>query len=202
MQNVATETPTNAGLRNRPMSSMGRACLSSTTTKIASRTAPPTSEPTMSALVQPLALPRSTPKTVRKSAAEKVRSPQTSARTACSSRDSPIFVSATNIANAPTGTLTKNTQRQPSVSVRRPPTSGPDATAAPTVAPQIAIAPPMSGPRYSCPIRARAVANRAAPPMPCSARATSSTAMFQASPQSSDAVLKTSTPIMKTSRRP
>jgi len=40
-----------------------------------------------------------------------------------------------------------------------------------------------------------------APPIPA-ARAMSSTAMFQARPQSSDTVLNTSTPSMKTSRRP
>ena len=83
-----------------------------------------------------------------------------------------------------------------------PPTSGPDATAAPIVAPQIAIAPPISGPRYSAPISASAVAKSAAPPTPCTARATSSTAMFQARPQSSDESVKTTTPTMNRSRRP
>ena len=86
--------------------------------------------------------------------------------------------------------------------MRIPPTSGPDATAAPIVAPQIATAPPISGPRYSAPISASAVAKRAAPPIPCTARAMSSTVMLQARPQSSDESVKTTTPTMKRSRRP
>ena len=118
------------------------------------------------------------------------------------SRDSRIRVRATNSAKAPTGTLTKKTQRQLSASVRIPPISGPDATATPIVAPQTAIAPPMSGPPYSAPISASAVAKSAAPPTPCTARAMSSTAMFQARPQSSDERVKTTTPTPKSSRRP
>ena len=84
-------------------------------------------------------------------------------RVACGSRDSRIRVRATKSANAPTGTLTKKTQRQSSASVMIPPTSGPEATATPIVAPQTAIAPPMSGPPYSAPISASAVAKSAAP---------------------------------------
>src|SRR5580765_7056470 len=139
MQKVATETPTKPGWRKRSRSSIGRACRCSTATKTASRTAPPISEPRISGLLQPAALPRSTPKTIRKSEDEKVSRPQTSVVVACGSRDSRIRVRATNSANAPTGTLTKKTQRQSSASVRIPPTSGPDATATPIVAPQTAI---------------------------------------------------------------
>ena len=146
MQKVAIETPTKAGWRKRSRSSIGRVCMCSTATKTASSTPPPISEPRIRALLQPSALPRSTPKTIRNSEAEKVSRPQTSVRVACGSRDSPIRVNATNSAKAPTGMLTKKTQRQSSASVMIPPTSGPDATAAPIVAPQIAIAPPMSGP--------------------------------------------------------
>jgi len=80
--------------------------------------------------------------------------------------------------------------------------SGPEATAAPTVAPQTASAPKRSAPRYSWPIRASAVAKSAAPPIPCSARATSSVAMFHARPQSSEDSVKSRTPAMKTRRRP
>ena len=46
----------------------------------------------------------------------------------------------------PIGTLTKKIHRQPRVSVSAPPTSGPMATAAPTVAPHAAIARPRSAP--------------------------------------------------------
>ena len=83
-----------------------------------------------------------------------------------------------------------------------PPTSGPEATATPIVAPQAAIAPPRSAPLYSAPISASAVANSAAPPTPCSPRAMSSTAMFQATPQRSDESVKATTPTMNISLRP
>ena len=202
MQNVTMETPRNAGRPKRSVSSIGRSCIRSTTTKATRRAPPPIRLPRIRALLQPLEFPRSSPKTIRKSAADRVSSPQMSARTARSSRDSFIRLSATQRANAPTGTFTKKTQRQPRVSVRIPPTSGPEATAAPIVARQSAIAPPRSGPRYSWPISASAVAKRAAPPTPWIARATSRATMFQARPQSSDAPVKTTTPTMKRSLRP
>ena len=68
--------------------------------------------------------------------------------------------------------------------------SGPEATAAPTVAPHTASAPKSSCPRYSWPMIASAVAKSAAPPIPCSPRATSSVAMFQARPHRSDEKVK------------
>ena len=80
-------------------------------------------------------------------------------------------VLARTIVMIPTGALKKKIQRQPSVSVSAPPTSAPSATAIPTVAPQAAIALPRSGPWNSWPISASPVANIAAPPRPCSARA-------------------------------
>ena len=79
------------------------------------------------------------------SAAENESRPATSVRVAPGSRDSRTFRIATANANTPTGTLTKKTQRQLSESVRMPPSSGPDATARPIVAPQIAIALPRAG---------------------------------------------------------
>ena len=98
--------------------------------------------------------------------------------------------------------LTKKIQRQLRESVMMPPNSGPAATAKPTVDPQIAIACRRAGPSYSAPIKASAVANRAAPPMPCSARAMSSVATFQAIPHRNDATVKTTMPPANTSLRP
>ncbi len=82
--------------------------------------------------------------------------------------------------------LTKKIQRQLSESVMIPPSSGPAATAKPTVEPQTAIAVIRAGPWYSAPISASAVAKRAAPPTPCRARAMSSVATFQAMPHRKD----------------
>ena len=69
----------------------------------------------------------------------------------------------------PIGTLMKKIASQPMCSVSTPPTSGPIATAAPIVAPQIPNAVPRSGPWKACAMSASDVANIAAPPMPCSA---------------------------------
>ena len=83
-----------------------------------------------------------------------------------------------------------------------PPSSGPAATAKPTVAPQIAIAFIRAGPSYSAPIKASAVAKSAAPPIPWIARAMSSAATFQAIPHNNDATLKSTIPAANTSLLP
>ena len=159
-------------------------------------------EPRICPLVQPALLPRSSPKTIRKSDAASVARPGTSVWRAFGSCDSRTLVTAIQAEATPIGTFTKKIQRQPRESVRIPPSNGPAATASPMVEPQIAIALPRARPLYSAPIRASAVANKAAPPIPCSARATSSDAMFQAMPQRNEAMLKTMMPPVKTSRRP
>ena len=83
-----------------------------------------------------------------------------------------------------------------------PPSSGPAATANPIVEPQAAIALPRSGPSYSAPINASAVANSAAPPTPCRARAASSVATFGATPHRNEATVKIETPTANRRRRP
>ena len=102
----------------------------------------------------------------------------------------------------PIGRLTKKIQRQLSASVSAPPSTGPTATATPTVEPQNAIAVPRACPEKSCAIRARAVVNIAAPPTPWNARARSSWSPLCASPQRSDASVKTATPATKMRLRP
>jgi hypothetical protein len=69
------------------------------------------------------------------SALEKLTSPSQSIRVAFGSRDSRICAKVRAIAPMPTGTFTKNTQRQPRPLVIAPPTSGPTATEMPIVAP-------------------------------------------------------------------
>jgi hypothetical protein len=86
--------------------------------------------------------------------------------------------------------------------VSAPPTSGPIATAPPTVAPQIPNAVARSGPLNSCAIRASVVANIAAPPTPWTARATLRLVGELASPQASEATVKMAKPAAKTRRRP
>jgi hypothetical protein len=83
-----------------------------------------------------------------------------------------------------------------------PPTSGPIATAPPTVAPQTPKAVARSLPWNSWPISASEVANMAAPPMPCRPRARLSRVGSPAIPQRNEAKVKMPKPIVKTRRRP
>ena len=83
-----------------------------------------------------------------------------------------------------------------------PPASGPIATAAPIVAPQIPNAVPRSLPWNSCEISASAVANIIAPPIPCTPRAMIRKSASLASPQASEAAVKRTMPSMKIRLRP
>ena len=87
----------------------------------------------------------------------------------------------------PIGMLTKKIQRQPTYVVSAPPTSGPIATAIPTVAPQIPKAVPRSRPWNSCEMIASETANIPAPPIPCAPRARISQSGDCAAPQSAEA---------------
>ena len=86
--------------------------------------------------------------------------------------------------------------------MRTPPTSGPIATAPPTVAPQIPIALARSRPSNSWAISASAVANIAAAPAPWRPRATLSSVGSPESPQASEATMNSAKPKLKTRRRP
>ena len=86
-----------------------------------------------------------------------------------SSRDSCRYAHAPATHAAPIGRLTKKIQRQPAHSVSAPPTSGPIATAAPIVAPQIPKAVPRSRPWNSWVRMASETENMIAPPTPWSA---------------------------------
>ena len=83
-----------------------------------------------------------------------------------------------------------------------PPTSGPMATAPPTVAPQMPIALARSRPSNSWAIRASAVANIAAAPAPCRPRAKLSIVGVVERPQMNEATMKRPKPMLKTRRRP
>ncbi len=76
------------------------------------------------------------------------------------------------------------------------------ATAPPTVAPQTAMAADRAEPWKSWPMRAREVANMAAPPMPWTDRAAMSTAGLRASPHANEARVNTARPNMKMRLRP
>ena len=98
--------------------------------------------------------------------------------------------------------LTKKIQRQPTYVVNAPPTSGPIATAIPTVAPQIPNAVPRSRPWNSWEMSASEPANIAAPPIPCAPRATISQVGDCAAPHRAEARVKSAIPERKTRLRP
>ena len=102
----------------------------------------------------------------------------------------------------PIGRLTKKIQRQPSQVVSAPPTSGPIATAAPIVEPQIPKAVPRSLPWNSCERIASETANMIAPPMPWRPRARLRKRGEVAAPQRAEARVKRATPERKTRFRP
>ena len=98
--------------------------------------------------------------------------------------------------------LTKKIQRQPTYVVSAPPTSGPIATASPTVAPQIPNAVPRSRPWNSCEMIASETANIPAPPIPWAPRARISQSGDWAAPQSAEASVKSAIATRKTRLRP
>ena len=83
-----------------------------------------------------------------------------------------------------------------------PPTSGPIATAIPTVAPQIPKAVPRSRPWNSCEMIASETANMPAPPIPCAPRATISHSGEVAAPQKAEATVNSAIATRKTRLRP
>ena len=100
--------------------------------------------------------------------------PSTSGRTPPGSRVSRSRRRAGTSAASPIGTLTKNTQRQPSWSTSTPPSDGPSAAATAPVALQIATAVARRSGGNSGSSRAREVGTRIAPPAACSTRAATS----------------------------
>ena len=162
-----------------------------------------TKRPTTRPLDQPQSLPRKQPEHERKQAARQ--------------RDEAEHVEAARLlvarlvqhaqrrrrrTRSPIGRLTKKIQRQPTYVVSAPPTSGPIATAAPTVAPQMPKAVPRSRPWNSCEMIASETANIAAPPIPCTPRARISQSGDCAAPQRAEASVKSAIPPRKTRLRP
>ena len=200
--NATICAPANAGTRKRRTSNIGRSCRNSTRPKTTSATTDPTSSPTTRPLDQPQSLPRKRPRTNAKSPTDKVICPGMSSPPCPSSRDSRSIRAPKNRQAAPIGKLTKKIHRQPAHSVSAPPTSGPIATAAPMVAPQIPKAVPRSRPWNSWVKRASETANMIAPPIPCAPRARFRNRGSVAAPHRAEAAVNNTTPMRKTRLRP
>ena len=131
-----------------------------------------------------------------------VTSPIGSSSLCSGSLDSRSCFTESATATTPIGMLTRKIHRHESHEVRTPPASGPIATAAPIVAPQIPNAVPRSLPWNSCERSASAVANMIAPPIPCTPRAMIRKSESLASPQAAEATVKRTIPITKSRFRP
>ena len=128
--------------------------------------------------------------------------PSQSGRPALGSRDSSTLVIATARATRQIGMLTKKIQRHDNPLVSTPPSTGPIATATPVVAPNAPNAVPRSLPWNAEASSASAVANIAAPPIPCPARAMHKKTRLGARPHRAEPIVNSTVPIANTSRRP
>ena len=97
---------------------------------------------------------------------------------------------------------TANTARQPMVSTRMPPISGPAANDSPITAPQMPIAHRRSAPWNSSARMAREQGNTIAAPTPWSSRAAISEVGSGAAVHRADAALNSVSPIRNSLRRP
>src|SRR6202453_6706 len=192
----------NAGQRNSDRSSIGRLWRSSTITNATSSATAAASSATISVEPQPFSLPCTSAYTSTNSEPENVTSPAQSTPVASGSRESSTFVSVTNTATAPIGTVTKKIHFQPMPEVMMPPSTGPTATAAPVTAPNTPNAVPRSLPWKACAISASEVANIIAPPVPWTARARFSISGEVDRPHTAEAPENTTRPARNTRLRP
>ena len=119
----------------RPSSSRSRAC--DATKSAEQRRRRRRAAPTISALVQPWLLPSISARIRQSRPPVSVTSPSGSSRPCSGSLDSCSSAARAATAPMPIGMLTKKIQRHESHEVSIPPASGPTATAAPIVAPQM-----------------------------------------------------------------
>ena len=180
--------------RKSVRSSIGARWRRSRTTNEPRETAAIAKAPTIRAEPQPYVFASIRPYVRANRPTAEVASPGRSSRSWVGSRDSSIRRKLATIPTIPTGTLTKKIQCQLAWSVRRPPTSGPMASARAETPAQMPIAVPRSrGGKVAAMIDSVAGFIRAAP-APCATRAAMSMSPVVARPQARDAAVKTTIP--------
>ena len=126
--------------------------------------------------------------------------------TSCPASDRPFVFGTSFNANTksstPIGTLTQKIHRQPAYSVSRPPASGPTAAAPAITAPHTPNAAARSSPWNREFTLDRVDGRIAAPPMPCTTRATISTPADPARPASTEPRTNSATPARNNVLRP
>ena len=189
--------------RNSRRSAMGVAAMrSSYITNPAKVTAAVTNKVTITGLDQPSAWPRISANIRAVSAPVISAVPTQSAQPPAGSRDSRSRAIAATNAATPIGRFRKKMDRQPSVSVSTPPTSGPIAVAPPRVAPKTPSARASAAPENSARSSGVAVANSTAPPTPWSPRNNCSASAVGATAHVSDPTVKITRPTRNSQRRP
>ena len=181
---------------------MGARWRRSSTTNARSDTTAIAKAPTIRAEPHPYAFASIRPYVRAKRPTAEVASPGRSSRSWVGSRDSSIRRKLATIPTIPTGTLTKKIQCQLALSVRRPPTSGPIASARAETPAQMPIAVPRCrGGNVAAMIDSVAGFISAAP-APCATRAAMSISPVVESPHAREAAVKTAIPTTNRSRRP
>ena len=128
--------------------------------------------------------------------------PAAEGTTAAGSRDSVSTRRPIATMSAPTGTFTRNTQRQPPVSTRAAPSVGPTAPATAPVAPQMASVTGIRSRGVDRSTSAREDGTSAAAPNACSTLAITRAVGPGATAQRTDAAVKTTAPSRKVRRCP
>jgi hypothetical protein len=200
---VATARPVNVRLRNMPASNMARwPRARMMRMKPARHAAASAYSPVLAAENQPLMFPRMIASTSAARNTVKAAMPAQSGAAASCDRDSRSRDAAARRVTAPAGAFSKKIHRHPGPLASAPPMSGPAADPIPMAAPNALNAAARSLPWNSCPSSAGPTANMTAAPAPCTPRPTFSRSMFPASPQASDATVKTARPETKIRLRP
>ena len=190
--------------RKRPSGISGASTRASIAMNTAKSTAPAARNPSVWAESQPSWLPLTIAYTASISAAVTVTAPATSRRpeTASPRPEGTSFRVSTRT-RIPTGTLTRKIQCQLSTSVRMPPRRTPSEPPPEATKPKIPMAFARSaGSVKSVIISERATAETTAAPRPCTARPVTRRACEVASPQPSEARVKSEIPARKRRRCP
>jgi hypothetical protein len=135
-----TVAPENGTLRKKRRSRSGSVRRGSYATSAATAAAPSMKQPRISADRHPASGPSMIPYVIDANAVSTSSWPTGSIRRGCGARDSGTKRAASTIAASPTGTLIQKMDRQPSVSTRTPPSTGPAAMLRPTTPPQTPMA--------------------------------------------------------------
>ncbi len=201
MKNDTAFVTANARLANRSSGTIGASVRRSWATNTASRTAPADRLPTISGLVHPSPWPRTRPKTSANRPVVTRPTPGRSRRVA-SPRLSRRKTAASGSRTTPSGTLIQKIHCHERPETTAPPTSGPSAMPRPLMPDQMPSAAPRRSGGNASASRVRVSGATIAPPMPCRARAATSSEAPGARAAAAEEAVKRASPARKVRLRP